>query len=136
LGCLETNLWWIRGIMFFRGLGVSFALVAAQAATFSTISSEETGRASALFNTNRQVAASFGVAVLSTALTEAIALHGTSAEAGLFAFHDAFAVSIVFGIVGIVFALRIHDEDAAATLRSPARIEPPALSAAGRRSFA
>jgi EmrB/QacA subfamily drug resistance transporter len=133
---LETNLWWIRAIMFFRGLGVSFALVAAQAATFSTISSEETGRASAIFNTNRQVAASFGVAVLSTALTEAIALHGTSAEAGLFAFHDAFAVSIVFGIVGIVFALRIHDEDAAATLRSPARIEPPALSAAGRRSFA
>lgn len=80
------------------------------------------------------MAGSFGVAVLSTALTEAMALHGTSAEGGLLAFHDASAVSIVFGIVGIVFALRIHDEDAAATLRPPARMEASALSAAGRES--
>jgi hypothetical protein len=33
------------------------------------------------------------------------------------AFHHAFATSIVFGLVGIAFALRIHDEDAAASMR-------------------
>ena len=107
---------------------MSFAVVAAQAATFSTITSQETGRASALFNTNRQVAASVGVAVLSTALAEAMASHGATAEGGLLAFHDAFAVSIVFGILGIFFALRIHDEDAAASLTRATQREPSALS--------
>ena len=35
------------------------------------------------------------------------------------AFHHAFAASIVFGLVGIAFALRIRDEDAAASMRRP-----------------
>ena len=104
---LETNLWWIRAIMFLRGVSMSFAIVASQAAAFASIRSEETGRASALFNTNRQVAASIGVAVLATVLND----HSSVA-----AFHHAFAASIVFGLVGIAFASRIHDEDAAATL--------------------
>jgi EmrB/QacA subfamily drug resistance transporter len=104
---LETNLWWIRAIMFLRGVSMSFAIVASQAAAFASIRSEETGRASALFNTNRQVAASIGVAVLATVLND----HSSVA-----AYHHAFAASIVFGILGIVFALRIHDEDAVASL--------------------
>jgi hypothetical protein len=32
-------------------------------------------------------------------------------------FHHAFAASIVFGLLGIVFAMLIHDKDAAASLR-------------------
>jgi len=116
---LDTSLWFIRGIMFLRGVAMSLALVASQAATFSSIKSEETGRASALFNTNRQVAASVGVAVLTTVLTEAtltVGGSGASAQVQLLAFHDAFAASILFGVLGILFALRIHDADAAATL--------------------
>src|SRR3984893_6420706 len=111
---LETSLWWIRGIMFLRGVVMSFALVASQTATFSSIKSEETGRASALFNTNRQVAASVGVALLTTVLTQTTAGGGGSSASAQFqvlAFHDAFAASIVLGVVGILFALRIHDED-------------------------
>jgi hypothetical protein len=103
-----------------RGVAMSLALVASQAATFSSIKSEETGRASALFNTNRQVAASVGVAVLTTVLTEAtltLGGSGASAQVQLLAFHDAFVASIVFGVLGILFALRIHDSDASATLR-------------------
>jgi EmrB/QacA subfamily drug resistance transporter len=121
---LETNLWWIRGIMLLRGVTMSFALVASQTATFSTIKSEETGRASSLFNTNRQVAASVGVAVLTTVLTEATAIYaangagtGASAQDQLLAFHVAFAASVLFGVLGILFAVRIHDEDAAASLQ-------------------
>jgi EmrB/QacA subfamily drug resistance transporter len=114
---LDTSLWFIRGIMFLRGVAMSFALVASQTATFSSIKSEETGRASALFNTNRQVAASVGVAVLTTVLTQATVGGGASAQAQVLAFHDAFAASILFGVLGIVFALRIHDQDAAATLQ-------------------
>ena len=60
------------------------------------------------------------MAVLTTVLTQAMAnLSGTgaTAEVQLLAFHTAFAFSIVFGLLGIVFALRIHDEDAAASLQ-------------------
>jgi EmrB/QacA subfamily drug resistance transporter len=121
---LDTNLWFIRGIMFLRGVAMSFALIASQTATFSTINSEETGRASALFNTNRQVAASVGVAVLSTVLAQAMgrgsAATGATAQGQLLAFHDAFAFSILFGLLGIFFALRIHDADAAASLQPAA----------------
>ena len=90
----------------------------------STIKSEETGRASSLFNTNRQVAASVGVAVLTTVLLEQTAAYvagvtgaAAIAQAQLLAFHDAFAASIVFRLVGILFALRIHDQDAAASMQ-------------------
>jgi MFS family permease len=124
---LDTSLWWIRGIMFMRGVSMSFALIASQTATFSSIKSEDTGRASSLFNTNRQVAASVGVAVLATVLTQATATYagnaagsGASPQAQLLAFHLAFATSILFGLVGILFALRIHDEDAAASLQPQA----------------
>jgi len=135
---LETSLWWIRGIMFLRGVAMSFALVASQTATFSSIKSEETGRASSLFNTNRQVAASVGVAVLTTVLTQATAMYaangtgtGATAQVQLLAFHDAFAVSILFGVLGILFALRIHDEDAAASLQPT-----PCISAVTERGAA
>jgi EmrB/QacA subfamily drug resistance transporter len=104
---LGTNLWWIRAIMFLRGVSMSLAIVASQAAAFASIRSEETGRASALFNTNRQVAASIGVAALATVLND----HSSVA-----AFHNAFAASIVFGLLGIFFALLIHDEDAVASM--------------------
>jgi EmrB/QacA subfamily drug resistance transporter len=119
---LGTSLWWIRAIMFLRGIFMSFAFIASQAATFSTISSAETGRASALFNTNRQVAASLGVAVLATVLSEEMKAPtlgtGVAAmqHAQLFAYHVAFASSIVFGLFGIMFAFRIHDEDAASSM--------------------
>jgi len=131
---LETSLWWIRGIMFLRGVAMSFALVASQTATFASIKSEETGRASSLFNTNRQVAASVGVAVLTTVLTQAMAtgsVAAASAQVQLQAFHVAFATSILFGVVGILFALRIHDEDAATSLQ-PTATRPDDKQRVGR----
>src|SRR5439155_9849283 len=90
-----------------------------------TIKSEETGRASSLFNTIRQVAASVGVAALATVLIEQTAAQvagaagtGATAPGQLQAFHAAFAASILFGLLGILFALRIHDEDAAASMQA------------------
>jgi hypothetical protein len=58
------------------------------------------------------------VAVLTTVLTEAaVGGSGASAQVQVLAFHAAFAASILFGVVGIVFALRIRDEDAATSLQ-------------------
>jgi hypothetical protein len=65
------------------------------------------------------VAASFGVAILATILSQEMQAHralgGAQAavqSAELLSFHAAFAASIAFGVLGILFALRIHDEDA------------------------
>ncbi len=124
---LETQIWWVRGIMFLRGTGMAFVMVSSQAATFSTIKPKDTGRASSLLNTNRQVASSFGVAVLATVLVSRVAAYMPSgiinpsspaaANAALLAFHDAYFVAVVFGLAGLAFTFLIHDEDAAASMR-------------------
>ena len=122
---LQTSVWWIAAIMFVRGIAMAFTFIPLQAATFATISSERTGRASSLFNTNRQVGASFGVAILATVLTSRVHAHvgdaAISSEAArqgtLLAFHDAFLVAVVIGIIGVASAFLIRDEDAKSTMR-------------------
>jgi EmrB/QacA subfamily drug resistance transporter len=102
---LETDLWLIRLAMYARGLAFGMALLPLQTATFATISSRDTGRASALFNSVRQVAASFGVAVLATVLV-------AIAAESLGGFHAAFAVGTLLGGLSVAAALLIRDQDA------------------------
>ncbi len=140
---LHTSVWLIRGIMLFRGFGMSFAIVSNQAATFATIQPKDMGRASSLFSTNRQVAGAFGVAILATVLVERMGSHLSAAagsagdlaaqQASLSAFHDAFFVAFVLGMIGVAFAFLVHDEDAAVTLkrRFPAKQQPPIQGAQG-----
>jgi len=117
---LQTDLWWIRGLMLLRGMFIAFQMVAMQTAAFSTVPREKTGRASSLISSVRQLAAAMGVAIAATVL-----ISGTSALSGpaashlaqpgaLTAFHTAFAVAALFGLAGLFFALRIRDQDAAA----------------------
>ncbi len=54
---LDTNLWWIRGIMLVRGCFMAFNMVSMQTAVFSAVPRAKTGRASSLFSTSRQVGA-------------------------------------------------------------------------------
>jgi EmrB/QacA subfamily drug resistance transporter len=128
---LGTDLWWIRGIMLLRGISMAFAMIPMQVASFATISRQDTGRASSLTNTNRQVAGSFGVAVLATVLVsrttshvrsalasaEPATAHAAAQHATLLAFHEAFGVALIFAVIGIAFTAAIHDEDAAASMR-------------------
>ena len=65
---VDTNIWLIRVLTFFSGFSSGWCLVAVQSASFATISSADTGRASALFNTQNQVAGGVGVAVLVTVI--------------------------------------------------------------------
>ena len=123
---LDTSRWLIQLIMLARGWSFAFALVPMQAVAFATISSELTGRASAIFNACRQVAASFGVALLGTVLTNRLTHQGATLgnpftrDGALLAFHDAFlAASIVVGLA-VVAALLISDRKAAHTMREPA----------------
>ena len=75
---LQTSQGWIQLIMLARGWSFALALVPLQAATFATIRSADTGRASAVFNANRQVAASLGVALLGTVLTTRLTHYGSA----------------------------------------------------------
>jgi len=138
---LQTSLWWIRGIMVLRGFGFGFMMIPAQTATFATIRPPDMGRASAYFNTNRQVAGSVGVAVLATVLVSRTTTHVAAAVAAaapaarqaaiqhgtLLAYHDAYFVGVLIAAVGIAFAFLIHDEDAAETMvvRSSGRKPEP-----------
>ncbi len=129
---LETNLWWIRGAMFARGMGFGLMLVPLQTAAFATISMAATGRATAAFNATRQVAQSFGVAIAATVLTSGLARHGAvlgrldNAAASVSAFGESFIATALLVAFGILAALLIRDREAAPTLR-PRRpaAEPP-----------
>lgn len=125
---LETDLWWVRGTMFARGMGFSMMLVPLQTAAFAQISMADTGRATAALNATRQVAQSFGVAIIATVLTSRLAHYGAalgpvdSVAGSVSAFSDGFVVTAIFIAGGILFALLIRDREAAATLR--ARLDP------------
>ena len=121
---LESSLWWVRGAMFARGVGFSMMLVPLQTAAFASISMSDTGRATAIFNATRQVAQSFGVAIIATVLTSRLAHHGAAlgplddAAASVSAFADGYVVTAVLIALGILGALAIRDSEAAATLRA------------------
>src|SRR5437879_2225191 len=65
----DTNLWFMRLLMFLTGAGMAYGFVPGQTAAFATISSAKTGRASALSNAMRQLGAACGVAVLAEVLS-------------------------------------------------------------------
>ncbi|MCU1374887.1 MAG: oxidoreductase, partial [Actinomycetia bacterium] len=104
--------WLIRLLMFVAGAAMAYVILPQQAATFATISSADTGRASAIYNTQRQVAAALGVAIQATELTSAA---GTgSPRAG--DFHLVFLACAALAAVGAAMAWTIRDSDAASTM--------------------
>jgi EmrB/QacA subfamily drug resistance transporter len=131
---LGTSLWTIRAIMFGRGIAMAFAFVPMQAATYANIQPVDTGRASAIYSTLRQVSAALGVATLGTVLvsrTNAANAGVTDPDAlahgALSGYHWAFLVGTFFVGLAALSGLLIHDEDAASTIRSRAPKEEPAL---------
>ena len=122
---LETSQWWIRLIMLCRGWAFALVLIPIQTATYATIRPHEMGRASAIFNANRQVAASFGVALLATSLSNRLSAHGTTLGPppignpvlALDAFHEAFIVAAVLALLGLLAAAMISDREATAMMR-------------------
>jgi MFS family permease len=115
----NTSLWWIRTIMFVRGACMAFGFVPLQAATYANISSADTGRASAIYTTQRQVAAALGVAALATvwiSRTKALSATMTPTDAVVGGFHDAFIIGAILALFAAVAALFIRDSDAANTM--------------------
>jgi len=116
----ETSLWAIRGIMFLRGICMAFVFVPIQASSYANIEPQDTGRASAIYSAQRQIAASLGVAILATVLAEALTHYGGSVPnpaAALDAFQATFFVATVLIVVAAGSAFLIRDRDAASTIR-------------------
>jgi EmrB/QacA subfamily drug resistance transporter len=133
---LATSLWTIRVIMFSRGICMAFAFVPLQAATYANIQPADTGRASAIYSTQRQVAAALGVATLGTVLVSKIdsATAGKTdphalAQGALSGYRLAFLIGAVAVGLAALSGLLINDDDAASTMTSRAVAEEPALEA-------
>ena len=116
----DVSSWTIRALMLGRGLTMAFAFVPLQAATYANITPADTGRASAIFSTQRQVSAALGVAILSTVYIS-LSKHAGGGEVTiddrLTGFHWAFLGSAVLMFVGglVAFAV-LRDSDAASTM--------------------
>jgi hypothetical protein len=113
-----TDLWWMRLLMFALGISMGQVIVSAQAASFATVSLADTGQASSLFNSGRQLGGAFGVAILTTvmaAVGTTRVIDGRPA-ADLGAYHAAFLTAAGLALVGAAVALTIKDADAQATM--------------------
>jgi EmrB/QacA subfamily drug resistance transporter len=117
----DTSLWFVRVPMFFAGAAYAFVIIPLQASGFARINAADTGRASALFNTTRQVSAALGVAVLATALQAWVAGSGDPDRVvtadDVAGYQRTFLVAAVIAAIGALVALRIRDVDAASTMR-------------------
>src|SRR5579872_4628513 len=116
----DTSLWYLRALMFFLGAGMAYSFLPVQAAAFATISPTDTGRASSLYTAQRQLGAALGVAVLGSVLSLVGTTYRNTAGIvlpNLNAYHAAFLAAAALALVGAVFALAIHDSDAASTMR-------------------
>jgi EmrB/QacA subfamily drug resistance transporter len=126
---LNDNLWIFRGIMFLVGIGWAFVVISMNAGLFAQVSPRDTGRATALYNAQRQLASALGVATLSTIIGTQTTAAGLAGNVGVF--RIAFFAAAGFTFVGAMIALAIHDKDAASTMRrKPAPAAPSAVPAA------
>ena len=106
----------VRLMMLLRGMAFGLIHVPVQTATFATISKSDTGRASAVFNAGRQVAASFGVALAATVLTMSLARgHATlgdlaTRDAAVLAFRECFEVSTLVAAMALGAALFVRNK--------------------------
>ncbi|HZU70364.1 MAG TPA: MDR family MFS transporter [Ktedonobacteraceae bacterium] len=120
----DTTLWLMRALIFLTGAGMAFSFTSVQAAAFATISTSETGQASALFNAQRQIGASLGVALLSTVISVVgitqLSASGTIVP-NLTSYHAAFIAAAMLAFIGACIGLTVHDSDAAATMRRRVR---------------
>lgn len=98
----STNLWFVRALMFFGGLGNCGSFLAIQTSMFTHISSADTGHASAIYNAQRQSSIAINIALLTTIVAGA---GGTATEA----FHDAYLAAAILAAIGTLLAWTLID---------------------------
>jgi EmrB/QacA subfamily drug resistance transporter len=91
----STNLWLVRGLMFFGGFGNCAIFLSIQTSMFTHISSADTGHASAIYNTQRQSSIAINIALLTTIVAG-------STGTPLAAFHEAYLAAAILAAAGTV----------------------------------
>ncbi len=108
-----TSLWNVRAAMFGAGVGMGCVNVALQAATFARVADRDMGRATAMFNAQRQTAAAFGVAIVLTVVSSLEASAGGLAGVS---FAPVFLVPAALAAAGLLCTRLVRTEDAWSTL--------------------
>ena len=116
-----SSLWWSRLLLFTMGMGVGQVFVGAQAISFATISPADTGRASTLYNTMRQLGGAIGIALLTTVLVLVGPTHLVDGHlaTNFAAYRITFLVAALMCLGGVPWSLSVDDAEAAHTI--PAR---------------
>jgi len=111
----NVNLWFVRVLMFGRGLGMGLFFVPIQSAVYARTDRQSMGQATAIYGTTRQVAPALGVAIASTVLANGIA--GSTITADRVSGYQTamLASALMFAVAGLL-TLRLRDKDAAATM--------------------
>lgn len=111
---LETPLGYVAGLSLARGLSVGMVMVSIQTAVYATTSNADTGRATSLFNTQRQIAYASGVALAATVIAARLStVGGDSAPAAdrLGAYQWAFLACGLIMVPAVVVSWFVRDTD-------------------------
>lgn len=117
-----TGLLAVAGMTFLRGIAMGIVFIPIQTATYATIPLPDMGRATSLFNTQRQASVAAGTAVVATILTAMVDSLDSPAEGGaptaerVEAFRVAFGVSASLFLLAAVLAIRVDTEAARGTM--------------------
>jgi len=103
--------WAMPVLMFMTGMSFGFSMGPAQTAALATMSMAQTGRATTLFNVQRQAGSAIGVAVLATVLAAT-----RPVPPDLTGYHLAFVAAAITMAAGAVIASAVSDADAAPTM--------------------
>jgi len=127
---LESSRWLVRAILLAWGWSLALSLVPLQTAAFATMRPVDMGRASAAYNSIRQVGGSFGVALLATVLSARLTFHSAilgnlaTRDGAVLAFHETFAALAALTIAGGMLAFLVSDRLAERTYR-PVTVPSP-----------
>ncbi len=118
---LSTPLSTIGAFAFIRGLSVGMVFVSIQTAAYATTTMADTGRATSLFNTQRQVSYAAGVALAATVIAAILPAAGDAASAAdrLGAYQGGFLAVGLLMVPAIFVSWFIHDDDVAETRGLP-----------------
>jgi EmrB/QacA subfamily drug resistance transporter len=122
LADLDTPLWQIASGSFLRGASVGMVFVSIQTAVYATVSIADTGRATSLFNTSRQIAAATGVAVAASVISAKVSAAGGDAAPAverLTAYQWGFLAMGLIMLPAAMASWFVDDDDVAATRGLP-----------------
>ncbi len=114
----STSLVVIGGLMLLRGIAVGTVFLPMQTGIYTNIESAQLSRATSVFNTQRQAAPAFGIAITTTVLAMAepeIGLGPESGGAGLGAFRWSFLACALLFVPAVLLSFRVRSDDAAVT---------------------